>query len=107
MASHIDHIALEDIPGVVRVQRIRERVFCPSEVVVIVLLDRRTQERQPNEEQKDKQGQESKALRRPDRQSRTYSAAERAAGFQRTMGLRAAVTSSTRLVRVRCGADLT
>src|SRR5581483_4531466 len=80
----------------VRVQRIDLRMLGSCQVVDIVSLDRLIKKRNPNQQDK---GEEKRELQR--------AVASQQQGFHRSTGRRAAVTSSTRLIRVPCGAVLT
>ena len=84
--AQIHLVTHEDVLHVVGMQRIDQRVLRFGQVNMVVALNRLIEEREPDEQhQPQAQQQGSAAL---------Y------AGFHRNTGLRAAVTSSTRLVRV-------
>src|ERR1700754_457890 len=92
MAAQIDLVPLENVLQVIGVERVDERVLRFRDVDVVIALNRLVQEREPDQQHQPQQQQKRAAA---------Y------AGFHRKTGLRAAVVSSTRLVRVRCGADFT
>ncbi len=74
-------------------QRVDQRVLRFGEIDVVVALNRLIEKREPDQQHQP--------------QARAAADWLRYAGFHRTTGLRAAVTSSTRLVRVVCGAFFT
>ena len=85
LAAQVHFLALKHVAGVVRVQGIDERVGGLGEIDVIVALNGLVQEGEANQQH---QAQHQHPL------PGGY------AGRHRNTGLRAAVTSSTRLVRV-------
>ena len=85
VAAQIHLVAEEDVFHVARMQRIDERMLRLGEVDVVVALNRLIEERKADEQHQPQAQQQGLA---------------RYAGFHRNTGLRAAVTSSTRLVRV-------
>ena len=89
VAAQIHLVAQEHIFHIVGVQRVDERVLRLGEINVVVALNRLIQERQPDDEHQP-QAQEQRFA--------VYAGFHR--GVHRNTGLRAAVTSSTRLVRV-------
>ena len=85
---HVDQVSSKHIPDVMRMGRLDLRVLRAVEIVNVVALDRLIKKRcsqQHNHRQREQQFH----------------------GFQRSTGRRAAPTSSTLLVRVRCGAVFT
>ena len=50
MAPHLDHIAQEDIPRVIRVRRVNLRVLSPVQVINVVALNCLVQKRQTQRE---------------------------------------------------------
>ena len=85
MPAQIHLVAQEHIFHIVGVQRVYQRVLRFGEINVVVALNRLMQEREPDEQHQPQAQQQPFAV---------Y------AGFHRNTGLRAAVTSSTLLVRV-------
>ncbi|MCX6629940.1 MAG: hypothetical protein NTW28_20170 [Candidatus Solibacter sp.] len=85
MAAQVHFVAEEDVFHIVGMQWVDERVLRLGEINVVVALNRLIEEREPDEQHQPQQQQQGFAV---------Y------AGFHRNTGLRAAVTSSTRLVRV-------
>ena len=85
VAAQIDLVAQEDVLHVVGMQRVDEGVLRLGEIDMVVALNRLIEEGEPDEQHQPHQQQQGFA---------------RYAGFHRNTGLRAAVTSSTRLVRV-------
>src|SRR5690242_2554720 len=86
MAAEIDLDTLEHHRGVRGMQRFDQGVLSYRDVGVVVALNCLVQERKANENDKCERQQKPARIR--------Y------AGFHRNTGLRAAATSSTRLVRV-------
>ena len=87
MSPHIDHVAKKGVTRVIGVRRIDLRVLRAGKVINVVSLNRLIEKWQAYRQH---DGEQEKGGFQ--------------AGFQRMIGLRAAVTSSTRLVRVKCGA---
>ena len=85
LAAQVHFLALKHVAGVVGVQRIDERVGGLGEINVIVALNGLVEKGNPDQQHQPQHQQELPG---------GY------AGFHRSTGLRAAVTSSTRLVRV-------
>src|SRR5690242_1306814 len=94
MAAHIRGVSQEHELEMRGMERLDLGVLGLGQVVHVVALNRLVQKRQPhqNHGRQDEQEFQSAAL------------LSVLAGFHRSTGRRAAVTSSTRLVRVLCGA---
>jgi hypothetical protein len=86
MALHFHHLAQEHVTGMRGMQRVNLCMLGASQIVNVVALNRLIEERRAQEEDQDEQKEQA---------ARHY-----LSGRQRRIGLRAAVTSSTRLVRV-------
>src|SRR5579871_2103624 len=103
MAPGIDELPHENVAHIIGMQRIDLGVLGSVEILKIVALNGFVEKRQAQgEDQEYNQQNLSPQIVVYKDQSAALLAVDWR--FQRTMGLRAAVTSSTRLVRVRCGA---
>src|SRR5262245_1570524 len=95
LATLVDHVPEKDVRRVLGMQRVDLGVRRLGEILVLVALNRLAEERKTNQENQRERDPQPAPVR------------SGYAGFHRRTGLRAAVTSSTRLVRVPCGAFLT
>ncbi len=89
VAAQVDVVAAEDVGDVGGMQRLDLRVRRFGDVDIVVALNGLVQKRKSQQQRKAEDQPEAAA-----------GIPARYAGFHRSTGLRAAVTSSTRLVRV-------